>query len=297
MPADPALTPAGNLFVSTQWLAENLGAPDLVVVDASWHMPNSGRRGSKEYLEQHIPGAVHFDIDAIADHSTSLPHMLPDAHTFAQAVGALGISEGIRIVVYDSLGLFAAPRVWWTFRAFGATDVMMLDGGLPKWIAEGRPLDEGPAQRRPAIFNPRFDHGVVADMERVARALETGGAQVLDARQEGRFRGEMPEPREGLPSGHMPGSLNLPHGLLVSEGRLRSQEEIRTAMEAAGLDLSRPVITSCGSGVSAAILWVALETIGKTPLALYDGSWTEWGASGRPIATQAATPGEMTSRP
>lgn len=276
-------TPASP-FVSTEWLAANLGAPDLVVVDASWHMPNSGRSGAAEYLERHIPGAVHFDIDAIADHSTDLPHMLPDAHSFAVAVGALGIGEGLRVVVYDSIGLFSAPRVWWTFRAFGAKDVKILDGGLPKWLAENRPVEDGAVTRRPASFNPRFDHSLVADIERVDRSLRSGSAQVLDARQEARFKGEMPEPREGLPSGHMPGAFNLPHGRLVKDGRLVSPEEIRKVVADSGLDLSRPVITSCGSGVSAAILWVALEQIGKTPQALYDGSWTEWGASGREIA-------------
>ncbi|QRG05889.1 3-mercaptopyruvate sulfurtransferase [Xanthobacter dioxanivorans] len=278
--ADTSASP----FVSTEWLAANLGAPDLVVVDASWHMPNAGRDGRKEYLERHIPGAVHFDIDTIADHSTSLPHMLPDPHSFAVAMGALGIGDGLRVVVYDSLGLFSAPRVWWTFRAFGAQDVKILDGGLPKWLAEERPVEDGPVRRLPAIFTARLDHSIVADIERVDRALKTGGAQVLDARQDARFRGEAPEPREGLPSGHMPGALNLPHGRLVKDGRLLPPEEILEAVEASGLDLSRPVITSCGSGVSAAILWVALEMIGKEPLALYDGSWTEWGASGKEIA-------------
>lgn len=281
LPVDTPESP----FVSTGWLAANLGAPDLAVVDASWHMPASGRNGAREHLEQHIPGAVHFDIDTVADRTSPLPHMLPDAHSFALAAGALGLSEGLRIVVYDSHGLFSAPRVWWTLRAFGASDVKLLDGGLPKWLAEERPVEDGEVRRRPAVFQPRFDHSRVANIARVAAALESGSAQVLDARQEARFRGEAPEPREGLPSGHMPGSLNLPHGLLVRDGRLVPPEEIRAAMDASGLDLARPVITSCGSGVSAAILWVALELIGKTPLALYDGSWTEWGASGRPIAT------------
>lgn len=280
----PVDTPASP-FVSTQWLAANLGAPGIVVVDASWHMPNSGRDGAREFLAEHIPGAVHFDIDAVADHSTALPHMLPDAHAFAVAAGALGIGDGLKIVVYDSAGLFSAPRVWWTFRVFGAGDVKILDGGLPKWKAEGLPLEDGPSRRLPATFTARFDHSLVADITRVDQALKSGAAQVLDARQEARFRGEAPEPREGLPSGHMPGSLNLPHGRVVADGRLRPAEEIRAAVEAAGLDLSRPVITSCGSGVTAAILWVALESIGKTPQALYDGSWTEWGASGNEIAT------------
>ncbi|WP_454917634.1 3-mercaptopyruvate sulfurtransferase [Xanthobacter sediminis] len=271
-------------FVSTEWLAANLGAPDLVVVDGSWHMPNTGRSGAAEFAAEHIPGAVYFDLDAIADHSTGLPHMLPGPHSFAQAVGALGIGDGLRIVVYDSAGLFSAPRVWWTFRAFGASDVMILDGGLPKWKAEGRPLDSGPARRPPATFTARLDHSMVADINTVERALTSGSAQVLDARTEARFRGEAPEPRAGLPSGHMPGAFNLPHGQLVKDGRLLPPDAVRPVVEASGLDLSRPVITSCGSGVSAAILWLALESIGKRPQALYDGSWTEWGASGKPIA-------------
>ncbi|MFG1429560.1 3-mercaptopyruvate sulfurtransferase [Xanthobacter sp. V2C-8] len=274
-------TPA---FVSTEWLAANLGAPDLVVVDASWHMPNSGRSGAAEFEAQHIPGAVHFDIDAIADHSTALPHMLPGPHAFAQAAGALGIGDGLRIVVYDSLGLFSAPRVWWTFKVFGAQEVMILDGGLPKWLAENLPVESGPARRAPATFTARLDHSMVADINTVERALAAGSAQVLDARAEARFRGEAPEPREGLPSGHMPGAFNLPHGRVVDGGRLLPPEQVRSIVEATGLDLARPVITSCGSGVSAAILWLALESIGKRPLALYDGSWTEWGASGKAIA-------------
>ena len=282
LPVDTPESP----FVSTEWLAANLGAPDLVVVDASWHMPASGRSGATEYLAEHIPGAVHFDIDTIADHSTPLPHMLPDAHSFAIAVGALGIGDGQRIVVYDSLGLFSAPRVWWTFQAFGARDVKLLEGGLPRWRAEDRPLEDGPVRRLPARFTPRFDHSQVADIDRVEQALKTGSAQVLDARQAARFHGEAPEPREGLPSGHMPGSLNLPHGGLVQDGRLLPPDELRKAIVASGLDLSRPVITTCGSGVSAAILWVALEMIGARPLALYDGSWTEWGASGKAIAVR-----------
>lgn len=271
-------------FVSTEWLAANLGAPDLVVVDGSWHMPNTGRSGAREFEQQHIPGAVFFDLDAIADHSTDLPHMLPDPHGFAHAVGALGIGDGLRIVVYDSAGLFSAARVWWTFRAFGATEVRILDGGLPKWLAEERPVDSGPARRAPAGFTARLDHSIVADINTVERVLSSGSAQVLDARNAARFRGEAPEPREGLPSGHMPGAFNLPYGELIAAGRLLPPDQVRPIVEATGLDLSRPVITSCGSGVTAAILWVALETIGKRPQALYDGSWTEWGASGKPIA-------------
>jgi len=276
---------ATSPLVSTEWLAEHLNAPDLVVVDASWHMPNTGRSGAKEHLEAHIPGAVYFDIDAIADRTSSLPHTLPDVETFSRLVGALGLSEGVRIVVYDTLGLMSAPRVWWTLLTYGAKDVKILDGGLPKWLAEGREVESGPVSRAPARFNARLDRTRIADIERVAKALGDGRTQVLDARAAARFSGEAPEPRAGLPSGHMPGSYNLPYGNLVRDGRLKEPDEVREIVTASGLDLARPVITSCGSGVTAAVLWLALESIGKGPEALYDGSWTEWGASGRPIAT------------
>ncbi|MEP9350331.1 3-mercaptopyruvate sulfurtransferase [Xanthobacter sp. KR7-225] len=282
MPAAP------SPFVSTEWLAANLGAPDLVVVDASWHLAPTGRDGRAEFLERHIPGAVFFDLDGISDHSSPLPHMLPDPHAFAHEVSALGIGDGLRIVVYDALGLLSAPRVWWTFKAFGASDVMLLDGGLPKWLAEAREIEAGAATRAPAHFTARLDHSVVAGLPQVERALASGSAQLLDARSKERFAGTAPEPRAGLPSGHMPGSLNLPHSEVVADGRLADAETIRAAVAQSGLDLSRPVITTCGSGVSAAILWLALERIGKRPLALYDGSWTEWASSGKPVETDAA---------
>ena len=274
-------------LVTTEWLAANLGAPDLVVVDGSWYMPASGRDAAAEFAAGHIPGAVYFDIDAIADTATTLPHMLPDPASFAAKVGALGIGDGLRIVVYDGSGLFSAPRVWWTFKAFGATDVKLLDGGLPRWLAEGRPTESGPAHRAPAVFTARLDHCVVADIARVEKALDDGQAQVLDARSPERFSGAAPDPRPELPSGHMPGSLNLPYGRVLSDGCLAAPEVVRQALSEAGVDLARPVITSCGSGVTAAILWLALESIGKRPAALYDGSWTEWAGSGKPIATGA----------
>ncbi len=275
-------------FVTTAWLNDHLDAPDLVVVDASWYLPTMNRDGKAEYAAGHIPGAVHFDIDAIADTGSGLPHMLPRPDVFARLVGALGIGDGMRIVVYDGAGLFAAPRVWWTLRAFGAGDVSILEEGTPKWRAEGRPWTDEPTRRRPAVFTARLDHAVVADADAVAKAIAGGAAQVVDARPADRFRGEAPEPRPGVRSGHIPGSLNLPFTRIVADGRLRKPEDIEAAFREAGVDLGQPVITSCGSGVSAAILAVALESIGRPVKALYDGSWAEWGSSERPIETGPA---------
>ncbi len=272
-------------FVSTEWLAANLSAPDLVIVDGSWHLPPAGRSGKAEFLERHIPGAVFFDIDAISDLSTTLPHMLPDSATFAAAAGALGIGDGLRVVVYDASGLFSAPRVWWTLKAFGVREVLILDGGLPKWLAEDRPTESGAATRAPSVFSARLDRSIVADIAKVETAVAGSIIQVLDARPAERFAGAAPEPRPGISSGHIPGSLNLPFSRIVKDGHLVSPENVRAALIEAGVDLERPVVTTCGSGVSAAILWVALESIGKMPLALYDGSWAEWASSGKPIAT------------
>ncbi|MCW1839068.1 3-mercaptopyruvate sulfurtransferase [Prosthecomicrobium hirschii] len=266
-----------NHLVSTEWLADHLEAPDVVVVDASWYLPTMERDGAAEYRAAHIPGAVHFDLDAVKDESNPLPHMLPSPEVFSSAVRRLGIGDGMRIVVYDGLGLFAAPRVWWTFRIFGARDVVILDGGLPKWKAEGRPLTDEPTRRQPAHFTARFDHGMVRDLEDVRRALAAGSHQVVDARPAARFAGEAPEPRPGLRSGHMPGALNVPYANLVVDGRLAEPAAIAAAFSAGGVDLDRPVVTTCGSGVSAAVLWLALETLGHNRLGLYDGSWSEWG--------------------
>ncbi|KAA2235390.1 3-mercaptopyruvate sulfurtransferase [Salinarimonas soli] len=264
-------------FVSTDWLAERLAAPDIVVVDGSWYLPAQNRDPEAEYLAGHIPGAVRFDIDTVKDTASPLPHMLPSPEAFASAMRALGIGDGQTIVIYDGAGLFSAPRVWWTFRTFGTRDVRILEGGLPAWREAGLPVEEGPQRPRARRhFTARLDHGAVADLTDVRRALASGSAQLLDARPAERFRGEAPEPRPGLSSGHMPGALNLPATAIIENGRLKSPEAIRAALTEAGVDLARPVITTCGSGVTAAILTAALETVGKPAKALYDGSWTEW---------------------
>lgn len=276
-----------NVFVSTAWLATRLDAPDIVVIDGSWYLPTMNRDPHAEYLTAHIPGAVRFDIDAVKDTSNALPHMLPSPEAFASAVRAKGIGDGMKIVVYDGAGLFSAPRVWWTFKTFGAQDVCILEGGFPAWRAEGHPTEDGAErQRTPRHFTPRLDHTAVADIGMVRRSLDSGGAQIVDARPADRFSGKTPEPRAGVKSGHMPGSLNLPFSEVVENGKLRDPGTIRKAAEAAGIDPRRPIITSCGSGVSAAIIALALTSVGQPPKALYDGSWAEWGSrDDTPIGT------------
>ena len=285
-----------NPFVSTEWLAARLNAPDIVVVDGSWYLAAMNRDPEAEFRAGHIPGAVRFDIDTIKDQSSPLPHMMPSAEAFASAMRALGIGDGMKIVVYDGIGLFSAPRVWWMLRAFGARDVSILDGGFPKWQAEARPVEEGaPRPRDRRHFTARLDHSAVADFDDVRRALKTGSAQVVDARSEERFRGEAPEPRAGLPSGHMPGSLNVPWTEIVEDGRLNPEAEVRQVFENAGVDLDRAVVTTCGSGVSAAILSLALEFVGRPAKALYDGSWTEWAS--RENAEVATGPADALKTP
>lgn len=279
------MTDRSRWLVSTAWLAEHLADPDVVVVDGSWHLPGMDRDGRDEYNCGHIPGAVFFDIDAVADRLNPLPHMLPGAAQFSKAVGALGIDEKQKIVVYDSVGLSSAPRVWWTFRIMGAKDVVILDGGLPKWRAEKRPIDDKPVRRAPRSFNANFDAAAVQDMAQVAAGLADRSTQVVDARPAARFLGEAPEPRPWVRTGRIPGSLSLPSTALMTDGRLKDADALRQAFLKAGVDLQKPITTSCGSGVNAATLNLALEMIGVERSALYDGSWTEWGShGGMPVA-------------
>lgn len=272
-------------LVSTQWLADKMASPDVVVVNA-WLPPVGQPDVPPEYPQGHIPGAVFFDVNAISDKTSELPHMLPPAHVFSSMMRQMGIGDGQTIVVYDGVGLYSAARVWWMFRAMGVTQVFVLDGGLPKWKAEGRPIEDGaPAPRGERHFTARLNNGLVADLDKVAQALRSG-QQVLDARSRGRFAGRDPEPRAGLRSGHMPGALNLPFTELMEDGRLKPADDLAAAFDAAGIDRSRPVITSCGSGVTAAILSLALAITGHDRSAVYDGSWTEWGGrEDMPLAT------------
>ena len=278
-----------GLSVAPEWLKPRLGQKGVKIVDGSWYLPVQKRDAKAEFVAAHIPEAVFFDIDAIADHNTDLPHMLPEPAAFEDAAGALGLSENDTIVVYDGVGLFTAPRVWWTLKVFGAKDVCVLEGGLPAWSRAGLPLESGEAHPAPARFKATFSPSQVRTLAEVRAALAARSATVIDARAPGRFSGEVPEPRPGLPSGHMPGARNVYFETLVgADGKLKPPAELQRLFEEAGVDLSAPAVTTCGSGVTAAVLTFALASLGKHDVALYDGSWTEWAS--RPDAAIARGP-------
>lgn len=264
-------------FVTTDWLAEHLHDPDVVVIDGSWYLPTANRDPRAEYLAGHIPGAVFFGVDEIADRTTDLPHMLPLPEQFGAQVGALGIADGDTLVIYDEAGLFSAPRVAWTFLVMGARDVRILEGGGVKWRAEGRPLQRGDSRRKPQVFNAVYEARRVANLNQVSHYSRSGARQIVDARSAERFRGEAPEPRPGLRGGHIPGSRNVPFGSVVRDGALKPVAELKQVFEEAGVDLGKPMVMSCGSGLTSAIIGLAAEAAGATQVSIYDGSWTEWG--------------------
>jgi thiosulfate/3-mercaptopyruvate sulfurtransferase len=279
--------PGRDPLVSTEWLAAHLGAPDVKVADATWFLPTIERDARAEYEQAHIPGAVFFDIDDIADATSPLPHMLPDAVKFSSRMRRLGLGDGTRIVLYDNNKYSASARAWWMLRLFGHPDVAVLDGGLAKWRAEGRPVTDQPVVPREAHFTARQNNLLVRDLEQMRANLLSRREQVVDARSRGRFAGTEPEPRAGLRGGHIPGSACLPHlELLGADGTLLPKPELRRRFAAAGVDLSRPMVTTCGSGVTASTIALALYRLGRDDVALYDGSWSEWGGRGdTPVET------------
>ena len=274
-------------LVSTQWLAAHLKDPDLRVLDASWYLPGSKRDPFAEYQAAHIPGARFFDLDDVSDHRSDLPHMVPSVEKFMSRMRAIGVGDGHQIVVYDGSGLFSAPRVWWLFKLMGQMDIAVLDGGFPKWQAEGHPVEDLPPILRDRHMMVRRQNQMVKDVTQVSAASKLGESEIVDARSPGRFYGKDPEPRPGLRAGHIPGSKNVFYkDFLNADDTMKSPDEMRQVFLEAGVDLDKPVITSCGSGVTAAILSLGLTRMGKTDHSLYDGSWTEWGMFPTlPIAT------------
>jgi len=274
------LTTPKTWLIETDELERELDAPDFVIIDATWYMPDEGKNAREEYLAEHIPGAIFFDIDEIADTNSPLPHMLPSPEKFSSRMRKMGIGDGQRIVVYDRHGMFSAPRVWWMFRVMGADEVSVLNGGLPKWKSEGRPLMMGePSARTPRHFTSRRNLDLVRDVDDMKSVIHDKSADIVDARSPERFAGTVPEPREGLRSGHIPGAQNVPYGqLLNADGTLKSTEELNAIFAAAGVEPHKPVVTSCGSGITACVLALALAETGHRRTSVYDGSWTEWGA-------------------
>ncbi|UVC11201.1 3-mercaptopyruvate sulfurtransferase [Rhizobium sp. TH2] len=266
-----------RFIVSADWVEKNLGAPEFRIVDCSFYLPAQKRNAAEEYAEAHIPGAVLFDQDKIADQSSSLAHTIPSPEYFAEEVGRIGISETDTIVVYDGIGMFASPRVWWLFRVMGARNVYVLDGGMDGWKRDGRPVTSELPEPAPATFKPNYDASKVTTLDAMRRIVDAGKIQIADARSAGRFTGVDPEPRAGLRSGHMPGAKSLPSGIFAENGKFKSLPELRKTIEASGIDLSKPIVTSCGSGITAAIITLALTSLGHADNTLYDGSWTEWG--------------------
>ena len=262
-----------DALVDSAWLAAHLRDPHVRVVDASWYLPSAGRDPQAEYDAAHIPGAVFFDIDAVSDRASDLPHMLPDLSAFEEAVGELGIGSDDRVVVYDGAGLLSAPRVWWTFRVFGHDAVSVLDGGLPAWRGDGRPVEAGPAVVKPSVFTANYRPELVRSLAE----MRVSDAVVVDARSRGRFMGTAPEPRPGVRGGHMPDSRNVPYTELIENGRLKSEEGLMAVFAAAGVDVRGDVNTTCGSGITASVLALALFVVGNRRAAVYDGSWAEWG--------------------
>ncbi len=274
-------------LVSTAWLADHLKDPDLRVLDASWYMPDMARDGRAEYDTAHIPGARFFDIDEVSDHRSELPHMVPTVEKFMSRLRKMGVGDGHQIVVYDGMGLFSAARVWWMFRLMGKIDIAVLDGGFPKWQAEGRPIEDLLPVVRDRHMTVSRQNQMVKDVTQVASASKLGDYVIVDARAPERFTGEMPDPREGVRAGHIPNSRNVFYrDLLNPDGTMKSPEVTAEIFRKAGVDLSKPAILSCGSGVTASILALAMERMGKTDHAIYDGSWSEWGTfHDLPIAT------------
>jgi thiosulfate/3-mercaptopyruvate sulfurtransferase len=286
--------PADKWLVETDWLASRLDAPDLVVLDASLHLPTTGRDPRAEYLARHIPGALFFDIDDISDETNPLPHMLPSPAKFASRMKRMGVGDGMRVIVYDSEGLYSAARAWWMFRIMGHDEVAVLNGGLKKWKAEGRPLEDGePRRRTERHFTPRFHAELVRDAAEMKALIGDRATQIVDARAAGRFEGRDPDPRPALRKGHIPSSRNVPFAtLLNTDGTLKAAAELQTIFGKAGVDTARPIVATCGSGVTAGVVALALALLGRPDAAVYDGSWVEWGVenNGLPVATGPAQP-------